>query len=96
MQQELKAGWSEQEVKPQEARLFANWTQDDSLSSRINHQVAHYTGQTELANAKEKIDGLPEAERQQRTMTLEGEFRAKLDALYGKVSSEFEAPVAKA
>jgi hypothetical protein len=51
----------------------------------------------ELASAKDKIEGLPEAERQQRTMALEGEFRAKLDALYGKVGSEFESPpVAKA
>jgi hypothetical protein len=44
-------GWVEQEVKPAEARLFATWTADDSLSSRIDNHVAHYTGQDELANA---------------------------------------------
>jgi hypothetical protein len=50
-------GWTEKEEKPAEARLFANWTADDSLSSRIDHHVAHYTGQDELANAiKEGLD----------------------------------------
>jgi hypothetical protein len=47
------SGWVEQEVKLPEARLFANWTQDDALSSRIDHHVAHYTGQDELAHAIE-------------------------------------------
>jgi Mg-chelatase subunit ChlD len=45
------SGWSEQEEKPAAARLFANWTADDALSSRIDHHVAHYTGQDELASA---------------------------------------------
>lgn len=45
------AGWSEKEEKAPEARLFATWTEDDSLSSRIDHHVAHYTGQDELALA---------------------------------------------
>jgi hypothetical protein len=44
-------GWVEQEDKAAEARLFASWTADDSLSSRIDHHVAHYTGQGELAQA---------------------------------------------
>jgi hypothetical protein len=44
-------GWAEKEVKPAEARLFATWTGDDSLSSRIDGHVAHYTGQDELAHA---------------------------------------------
>jgi hypothetical protein len=44
-------GWSEQEEKPPEARLFASWTVDDSLSSRIDNHVAHYTGQDDLARA---------------------------------------------
>jgi hypothetical protein len=43
--------WTEREVKPPEARLFATWTADDSLSSRIDKHVAHYTGQGELAAA---------------------------------------------
>ncbi len=44
-------GWTEREDKSPDARLFASWTADDSLSSRIDHHVAHYTGQDELANA---------------------------------------------
>jgi von Willebrand factor type A C-terminal domain/von Willebrand factor type A domain len=44
-------GWTEQEEKPPEARLFASWTADDSLTSRIDNHVAHYTGQDDLANA---------------------------------------------
>jgi hypothetical protein len=47
------SGWVEQETKAPEARLFANWTQDDALSSRIDHHVAHYSGQDELAHAIE-------------------------------------------
>ncbi len=47
------SGWVEQEDKPADARLFAVWTPDDSLSSRIDHHVAHYTGQGELAQAIE-------------------------------------------
>lgn len=44
-------GWVEREVKPAEARLFATWTADETLSSRIDQHVAHYTGQGELAAA---------------------------------------------
>jgi hypothetical protein len=47
------SGWVEHEEKPAEARLFAAWTPDDALSSRIDHHVAHYTGQGELAQAIE-------------------------------------------
>jgi hypothetical protein len=43
--------WTEREEKPAEARVFASWTADDSLSSRIDRHVAHYTGQGELAAA---------------------------------------------
>jgi hypothetical protein len=42
---------AEREEKPAEARIFAAWTADDSLSSRIEQHVAHYTGQGELAVA---------------------------------------------
>ena len=31
--------------------MRAVWTDDDALSTRINAQVAHYTGQAELAQA---------------------------------------------
>jgi hypothetical protein len=34
-----------------QALVKAIWTDDDSLSARINAQVAHYTGQAELASA---------------------------------------------
>lgn len=44
-------GWVEKEEKPAGARVFATWTPDDSLSSRIDRHVAHYTGQGELAAA---------------------------------------------
>jgi hypothetical protein len=43
--------WVEKEEKPAEARVFATWTEDDALSSRIDRHVAHYTGQGELASA---------------------------------------------
>lgn len=43
------SGWVEQEDKPPTARLFATWTADDTLSSRLDQHVAHYTGQDELA-----------------------------------------------
>jgi hypothetical protein len=45
------SAWAEHEDKAPAARLFANWTIDSSLSSRIDHHVAHYTGQDELAQA---------------------------------------------
>jgi hypothetical protein len=44
-------GWAEVEDKAPEARLFATWTADETLSSRLDHHVAHYTGQDELAAA---------------------------------------------
>jgi hypothetical protein len=44
-------GWAEREDKSPDARLFATWTADDTLSSRLDHHVAHYTGQDELAAA---------------------------------------------
>jgi hypothetical protein len=53
--------WVEVEEKPAEARLFATWTGDDSLSARIDNHVAHYTGQDELASAI--VQGLEARER---------------------------------
>ncbi|MGO8671169.1 MAG: vWA domain-containing protein [Capsulimonadaceae bacterium] len=43
-----------QEFKPAEGRILATWTPDEALSTRINVQVAHYTGQEELADAIQK------------------------------------------
>jgi hypothetical protein len=34
-----------------EGKVTATWTTDTSLSARISHRVAHYTGQAELAQA---------------------------------------------
>jgi hypothetical protein len=34
-----------------QALIRAIWTDDEQLSTRINHEVAHYTGQAELADA---------------------------------------------
>jgi hypothetical protein len=45
---------TEQEVKSPTARVFANWTSDDTLSSRLDSTVAHYNGQDELATAIQK------------------------------------------
>ncbi len=53
--------WIETEEKPPEGRLFASWTSEETLSSRIDDHVAHYTGQDELAHAIE--DGLASQER---------------------------------
>jgi hypothetical protein len=44
-------GWEEREEKAPEGRVFATWSQDVSLTSRIDRHVAHYTGQDELADA---------------------------------------------
>jgi len=40
-----------QDVKAAGPPIVATWTEDEALSARINEQVAHYTGQEELANA---------------------------------------------
>ncbi len=50
------AGGATQEVKNPAARILASWTGDEALSARINPQVAHYTGQAELAQTIQ--DGL--------------------------------------
>ena len=44
------------ETKVAEARILAVWTDDDGKSTKINRMVAHYTGQTELAQSIQ--DGL--------------------------------------
>jgi hypothetical protein len=41
----------DQEVRPPGARVFATWTADETLSSRLDPTVAHYTTQAELAAA---------------------------------------------
>jgi hypothetical protein len=49
------------EIKAPAARIFARWTADDSLSSRLDTTVAHYNGQDELASAIQ--EGLEARER---------------------------------
>ena len=45
---------AEAEVKSPPGNVLAAWTDDDSLSTRINDHVAFYTGQDELADAIQK------------------------------------------
>ena len=54
-------GWVAREDKPSEGRLFASWTSEGTLSSRVDDRVAHYTGQGELANAIK--EGLEQREK---------------------------------
>lgn len=44
-------GGAEVELKAPGARVFASWTADETLSSRLDATVAHYNGQDELATA---------------------------------------------
>ena len=48
-------------MKNPAARVLASWTDDEALSAKINAQVAHYTGQEELASAIQ--EGLEARER---------------------------------
>jgi hypothetical protein len=43
--------WVEKEDKPATGRIFASWSDDANLTSRIDEHVAHYTNQNELAGA---------------------------------------------
>ncbi len=61
----------EQEVKDPTARVIASWTDDDSLSARINDHVAHYTGQEELADAiKEGLEAREQGDLDTATRML--------------------------
>jgi hypothetical protein len=42
---------SQQQVVPGAAPVVATWTSDATLATRINPQVAHYTGQQEIADS---------------------------------------------
>jgi hypothetical protein len=54
-------GWAEIEDKAPAGRVLATWTNDASLSARLDDHVAHYTGQGELAAAIQQ--GLEARER---------------------------------
>jgi hypothetical protein len=55
----------------QGGQVKATWTDDDALSAKISREVAHYTGQAELAQAIQ--DGL-EARKRGDTATAEAEL----------------------
>ena len=59
----------ETEVKAAESRVFAHWTADESLSSRLDATVAHYNGQDELAASIQK--GLEAREKGDETVATE-------------------------
>ncbi len=65
-------GWVEREDKAAEARIFANWTADDALASRLDDHVAHYTGQDELAEAIQKGLSLREQGQEVKATQLLG------------------------
>lgn len=53
------------------AQILAVWTEDDALSTRISPEVAHYTGQAELAVAiQEGLEARKEGRFDQATAKL--------------------------
>lgn len=52
-------------------RIIAAWSSDASMTSRINEQVAHYTGQAELAKSiKEGLEAKSRGDNDSATMLL--------------------------
>jgi len=59
------------ETKVAEARILAVWTDDDGKSTKINRMVAHYTGQTELAQSiQEGLDARAKGDEEKATALL--------------------------
>jgi hypothetical protein len=59
------------ETKVAEARILAIWTDDDSKSTKINNMVAHYTGQTELAESiQQGLDARAQGDQEKATALL--------------------------
>lgn len=59
------------EVAAEGQRIVATWSSDESLTTRINAQVAHYTGQEELANSiKEGLEAKARGDVDQATVLL--------------------------
>ncbi|SPF33570.1 conserved hypothetical protein [Syntrophobacter sp. SbD1] len=59
------------EVAADGQRIVATWSSDGSLTTRINAQVAHYTGQEELANSiKEGLEAKARGDVDQATVLL--------------------------
>jgi hypothetical protein len=54
-----------------QARLLAIWTDDPRLSTRLNRQVAHYTGQAELAQViQEGLEARKQGDEETATAKL--------------------------
>ena len=67
----LVFGQNGKEVVVDGPRIVAAWTTDDALSTRINPQVAHYTGQEELASSiREGLEAKARGDVDQATMLL--------------------------
>jgi uncharacterized protein YegL len=59
------------EIVSEGQRIVATWTSDEALSTRIDPNVAHYTGQEELANAiREGLDAKARGNIDQATVLL--------------------------
>jgi uncharacterized protein YegL len=59
------------EVVSEGQRIVASWTSDEALSTRIDPNVAHYTGQEELASAiREGLDAKARGNMDQATVLL--------------------------
>ncbi|HEY6874161.1 MAG TPA: VWA domain-containing protein [Geobacteraceae bacterium] len=59
------------EVAAEGQRIVATWSSDESLTTRINAQVAHYTGQEELASSiKEGLEAKARGDVDQATVLL--------------------------
>jgi hypothetical protein len=70
-----------------QARIRAVWTEDTALSTRISREVAHYTGQAELAEAIQ--DGIKARERgDDVTATLKFGRAAQLAHESGNAATE--------
>ena len=59
------------ENKAAEARILAVWTDDEGKSTKINHVVAHYTGQAELASSiQEGLEARAQGDVEKATVLL--------------------------
>jgi hypothetical protein len=53
-QEPAPGGWTPREDRSSTGRVIAQWCAEDGLTSRIDEHVAHYTGQSDLAEAIRK------------------------------------------
>lgn len=70
-----------QEVIADGARVIVTWTGDDSLSTRINDQVAHYSGQQELSRSiSEGLEAKNRGDLDQATVLLGRAYKLARDS----------------